>query len=100
MAGTGEADWTDRAFLPKLMRNGRVLLLTGLGILAAGAVLTLLWPGVVAEYLLVWTGPGITLGGAFAYWYPRSEIAKHSTDRERSPARQDPRFRRAGERSR
>lgn len=81
MAGTDDADWTDRVFMPKQMRSGRVVLRIGLGVLAAGAVLTLLWPGPIANHLLVSTGPGITLAGAFLYWHSRSEIAKHTRER-------------------
>ncbi len=67
--------------MPKLMhvflRVGRLMLLAGAGMLALGGILTMLWPGVIANSLLVWIGPQITIVGALSYGYARSEVAKH-----------------------
>lgn len=67
--------------MPKLMqmylRVGRLMLLAGAGLLALGGILTLVWPGVIANSLLVWIGPQITIVGALGYGYARSEVGKH-----------------------
>lgn len=53
--------------MPKLMRMhmrvGRLMLLAGAGMLALGGILALVWPGVIANFLLVWSGPQITIVG-------------------------------------
>lgn len=67
--------------MPKLMRMhmrvGRLMLLAGAGMLALGGILALVWPGVIANFLLVWSGPQITIVGVLGYGYARSEVAKH-----------------------
>lgn len=62
-------------------RNGLAIMVTGMATIIIGAILTLVWPGPVANFLLLWATPGMTLGGAIVYWHARSQQSKGG-DRE------------------
>lgn len=57
-------------------RNGLAIMVTGMATIMVGAILTLVWPGPLANFLLLWATPGMTLGGAIVYWRARSQQSK------------------------
>lgn len=63
-------------------RNGLAIMVTGMATIVIGAILTLVWPGPVANFLLLWATPGMTLGGAVVYWHARSQQAKSADQQD------------------
>lgn len=57
-------------------RIGLAFMVTGMATTLIGAILSLVWPGAVASFLMLWATPGLTLGGAIVYWHARSHQSK------------------------
>ena len=59
-------------------RNGLAIMVTGMATIVVGAILTVVWPGPLATFLLFWATPGMTVGGAIVYWHARAQQPKNS----------------------
>lgn len=45
-------------------RHGLAIMVTGMATILVGAVLSVVWPGPLATFLMLWATPGMTVGGA------------------------------------
>lgn len=62
-------------------RNGLAIMVTGLATTLVGAILSVVWPGTIANFLMLWATPGMILGGAVVYWRARSQQSKSGEQR-------------------
>ncbi|ASK65703.1 hypothetical protein CFK39_07480 [Brachybacterium avium] len=45
-------------------RHGLAIMVTGMATILVGAVLSVVWPGPLATFVMLWATPGMTVGGA------------------------------------